>query len=109
MNNLLSKMAITAMTLGVASAPLAASAADWDHHGGYNNDRGGYNDRRHDDRGRYDRDDRYRRDVGWRGGYSAPYYPEGYYGIAPGGFYGYFSNGNWFRHRRWSGGVWIYF
>jgi len=36
-------------------------------------------------------------------------YYNGYYGWAPAGFYGYYRNGGWYHHRRWHGGVWIYF
>jgi hypothetical protein len=36
-------------------------------------------------------------------------YPNGWYGYTPLGFYGYYANGGWYHHRRWSGGIWIYF
>jgi hypothetical protein len=65
---------------------LAASAQSWQGHGA--DHRGGYTQR---GGGNYQ-----------RGG-------GGYYGWAPGGFPGYFWNGNWYHHRRWNGGVWIYF
>lgn len=38
-----------------------------------------------------------------------PVYYEGYYGWAPGGYYGYYSHGRWYAHRRWGNGFWIYF
>ncbi len=47
-------------------------------------------------------------------GYYRPYgyvgfHPNGWYGVAPYGWYGYYWNGGWYHHRRWSGGIWIYF
>lgn len=45
-------------------------------------------------------------------GYTQPVYQEpvdGYFGWSPDGFQGYYWNGNWYHHRRWNGGVWIYF
>jgi hypothetical protein len=112
MKSLVSKILIGAAGLVLAAAPLAASAQDW--HGQNNNDRGGYrsndnrgyDNRRNDDRGYRDRNDRRdNRDQSYRGrGYT-----NGYYGRAPGGYQGYYSNGNWYQHRRWNGGIWIYF
>lgn len=111
MKSLTSKILIGAVGLVLATAPLAASAQSWQ---GHDNGRGSYqrNDDRgrnqHEDHGRYDRrdrDDRYR--------HERPVYRErydnGYYGRAPGGFQGYYSNGNWYHNRRWNGGIWIYF
>lgn len=113
MKALLSKILVGAAGLVLAAAPLAASAQDWhgqqNDRGGYrSNDNRGHDNRRGDDRGRDYRDNRdqraYRdRDDRYRG------YADGYYGRAPGGFQGYYSNGNWYQHRRWNGGIWIYF
>lgn len=112
MNTLVKKIIVGAAGLVLAAAPLAASAQSW-HNGGGDN-RGGYRDNRgHDDhwQGR-DRDDRDRDDRGrWayqRPVYTAPYV-NGYFGWAPGGFQGYYYNGGWYQHRRWSGAIWIYF
>jgi hypothetical protein len=38
-----------------------------------------------------------------------PVFYNGYFGFAPAGWSGYYYNGFWYHHRRWSGGVWIYF
>ncbi len=106
MNTLVKKIIAGAAGLVLAAAPLAASAQSWHDGGG---DRGGYRDHRGDNHWqapRY-RDDRgrwaYQRPV-----YTAPYV-NGYFGWAPGGFQGYYYNGGWYQHRRWSGGIWIYF
>lgn len=115
MNILVKKIIVAAFGLVLATAPLAASAQSW-HNGG---DRGGYRDNRgHDDhaQGRRDRDYRDRDDRRWayqrpvytRPVYTAPYV-NGYFGWAPGGFQGFYYNGGWYQHRRWSGGIWIYF
>lgn len=111
MKSLISKILIGAAGLALATAPLAADAQSWQGHG--NDNRGGYNQRGYD-RGRDGDHDRGR---DWRGGdwrgYTQPVYQapvvNGYFGWAPGGFQGYYSNGNWYQHRRWNGGVWIYF
>ena len=107
MNTLAKKIIIGAAGLVLAAAPLAANAQGW-HNG--DRDRGGHYDRRGDDhrwQERRDRDDRgrwrYERPV-----YTAPYV-NGYFGWAPGGFQGYYYNGGWYQHRRWSGGIWLYF
>jgi hypothetical protein len=109
-SSLLTRIAVGVAALTLAAAPLAASADDW--HGG-DHDRGnaGYHDRGnwgYHDRDR-DRDDWRRHD--W--GYARPVYQQryvnGYFGLAPGGFRGYFYNGGWYQHRRWNGGIWIYF
>ena len=116
MKSLINKIIIGAAGLALASAPLAASAQGWQGHGsdtrgGYTQ-RGGGNDQR---AGGYERGGGYQRGGYWGSGvrvnvgYSQPVYSEGYYGWAPGGFQGYFWNGNWYHHRRWNGGVWIYF
>jgi hypothetical protein len=109
MKSLLTKIAIGAAGLVLAAAPLAASAQSWHGHDG---NRGGYhdNDRGRDgDRGRvYDRGRDYDRGGYRRTVYQQPYV-NGYFGWAPGGFQGYYSNGGWYQHRRWNGGVWIYF
>lgn len=110
MKSLISKTIIGAAGLALASAPLAAGAQSWQGHG--SNNRGGYTQR---GSGSYQRGGGYERGGNWGGGvhvnvgYSQPVYSDGYYGWAPGGFQGYFWNGNWYHHRRWSGGVWIYF
>jgi len=49
----------------------------------------------------------------YRGAYAyyGPRYPyvNGWYGVSPLGWYGYYWNGGWYHYRRWSAGVWIYF
>jgi hypothetical protein len=108
MKSLLTKILIGAAGLVLAAAPLTASAQDWH---GQQNDRGAYRshdnrghaNQRTDDRGRDYRTNRDYRDVRYRG------YANGYYGRAPGGFQGYYSNGNWYHNRRWNGGIWVYF
>ncbi len=41
--------------------------------------------------------------------YAPVAYYNGYYGWCPFGYYGFYYNGGWFHHRRWSGGIYIYF
>jgi hypothetical protein len=126
MKSIISKIIVGAAGLMLATAPLAASAQSWQGHGSTN--RGGYTQRGgsgyqrgssgYQRGGGYARGGGYDRG-GWGGGvhvnvgYSQPVYQppydDGYYGWAPGGFQGYFWNGNWYHHRRWNGGVWIYF
>ena len=107
MNTLIKKIIVGAAGLVLAAAPLAASAQSSHDRG---NDRGSYRDNRgYDNRGQAprDRDDRGR----WadqRPVYTAPYV-NGYFGLAPGGFQGYYNNGGWYQHRRWDAGIWIYF
>ena len=99
--------------LSIASAPLAASAADWN--GGH--DRGGYHTQYNGrDRGGYQaRGDWGHRGYGYGGGYAyaapvyQPPYVDGYFGWAPSGFQGWYHDGGWYHHRRWNGGIWIYF
>jgi hypothetical protein len=112
MKSLASKILIGAVGLVLATAPLAASAQNWQGHD--NRDRGSY--QRNDDRGRDRGDDRSRSERNYRDDRyrnDRPVYREryddGYYGRAPGGFQGYYSNGNWYHNRRWNGGIWIYF
>ena len=93
MKSLVNKILIGAAGLVLAAAPLAASADTWH---GHDSDRGGYH---RDDRVRFERE---------RPVYRGPFV-NGYFGWAPGGFQGYYWNGNWYHHRRWNGGVWIYF
>jgi hypothetical protein len=112
MKNLIKNIVIGAAGLMLAAAPLAASAQSWHDHGSGN--RSGYTQRAGNvQRGSYGRGG-----GGYeRGGYAQPVYrqayPEAYvngnFGWAPGGFQGYYWNGGWYQHRRWSGGVWIYF
>jgi hypothetical protein len=113
MKSFVAKMLIAIFGLTLAAAPLAASAAPWGvgvgvsgpgysvHVGNGNRWHAGYGYR-----------------PGWRaphrGWYGrpvavSPYYVEGYYGIAPGGYYGYYHHGRWFAHRHWRSGVWLYF
>jgi hypothetical protein len=113
MKSLVNKILIGAAGLVLAAAPLAASADTWHGHdsdrGGYHRDDGrGYDrDRDRDRFERRDRDDRVRFERE-RPVYRGPFV-NGYFGWAPGGFQGYYWNGNWYHHRRWNGGVWIYF
>jgi hypothetical protein len=110
MKQFAAKLLIALFGLSLATAPLAASAAQWGVGVNVGGVRAGYHN-------------------GWGGppppawhhgyGYGHPYYGhrpyyrpavyEGYYGAAPGGYYGYYSHGNWYHHRRWNGGVWLYF
>ena len=57
---------------------------------------------------RHDRDFHDRRVSYARPVYRAPYF-DGYFGLAPAGWQGYYWHGNWYRHRRMSAGLWIYF
>ncbi len=108
MNTLIKNIVIGATGLVLAAAPLAASAQGYDHgrdqrgatyQRGNSDQRGNYDHR--DNRGGYGRPE-------YRSGYQ-PAYVNGYFGWAPGGFQGYYWNGGWYHHRRWNGGVWIYF
>jgi hypothetical protein len=107
MKSFVIKLFIAIFGFSLVSAPLAASAAQWGVGIGINGGGGAVHAGYHN---------------GWRpSGYYRPappvaYYPapapvyyEGYYGVAPGGYYGYYSHGRWFAHRRWNGGVWLYF
>jgi hypothetical protein len=117
MKSLIKNIVIGAAGLVLAAAPLAASAQSYHDHGSGN--RGGYTQRAgSEQRGSYGRGGGYAREGGgYGGGYAQPVYQEaypspyvnGYFGWAPGGFQGYYSNGGWYQHRRLSGGVWIYF
>ena len=115
MKSFISKFFIAAFGLTLATAPLAASAAQWgvgvniggpgySVHAGYVNPGGPcYNCGRPPAPPRY----------GWRHDRWAPapgpVLYEGYYGWAPSGSNGYYSHGRWFEHRRWGHGVWLYF
>jgi hypothetical protein len=106
MKALIKNIVIGAAGLVIAAAPLAASAQNWhDDHGArpgnYQRDQRGGSDHRDYRGGSYSR-------PVYRSAYQ-PAYDNGYFGWAPGGFQGYYSNGGWYHHRRWSGGVWIYF
>jgi hypothetical protein len=107
MKSLANKLLVGLAGLAIASVPLAASAQDFHGH-----DRGSV--QRNDNRGRAENRGNFQRgDSHYRVSYSRPVYQQpyvnGYFGYAPGGFQGYYSNGGWFHHRRWNGGVWIYF
>jgi hypothetical protein len=114
MKSFISKLFIAGFGCALAVAPLTASAAPFGVgisvggpgyavHAGY----GGscYRCRRPGPPPRYG--------YGWRHyGWApapAPVVYNGYYGWAPGGYYGYYSRGRWFTHRRWGNGAWIYF
>jgi hypothetical protein len=94
MKTTITKCLIAAFGLALATAPLAASAETW-------------GDRDHDhDRGRVVVERvQYRPEII----VERPRFVEGFYGFAPAGFYGYFHEGQWFHHRRWGNGFWIYF
>ncbi len=103
MKTLIAKVAIAALGLSLAAAPVAASAAPW----GVSVSVGGpcygcYHHHYWAPRPHY-----YYHPYGWRPAGVAYY--NGYYGWAPGGYYGYYWNGGWYHHRRWGSGVWIYF
>jgi hypothetical protein len=106
MKSIVNKLLAGLAGLAIVGVPLAASAQTYRDH-----DRGGY--QRNDNRGRVEnRGDIRRGDDRYRVSYSRPVYrtyDNGYYGAAPGGFQGYYWNGGWYHHRRWNGGVWIYF
>jgi hypothetical protein len=94
MNALIKNVLIGAATVAIAAAPLAASAQQW--HNGQNDHRGQWHGNVH-----------------YNNGYHHPYknnrWHEGYYGVAPGGFHGYYHNGGWYHHRRFQSGIWLYF
>jgi hypothetical protein len=93
MNALIKNILIGAATVAIAAAPLAASAQQW--HNGQNDHRGQWHGNVH-----------------YNNGYHHPYnnrWHEGYYGVAPGGFHGYYHNGGWYHHRRFQSGIWLYF
>ena len=112
MNAFVSKLLVATLGLTLVTAPLAANAAQWGVgigigggggvavNAGYHNGWRGAPPPRY---GYYGRPGYYHRP------YYGPVYREGYYGLAPGGYYGYYSRGHWFAHRRWNGGVWLYF
>jgi hypothetical protein len=107
MKSLVNKLLVGLAGLAIVSVPLTASAQGY-----HDGDRGSY--QRNDDRGHADNRGNFRRgDSNYRVSYSRPVYSqpyvEGYFGLAPGGFQGYYSNGGWYHHRRWNGGVWLYF
>jgi hypothetical protein len=106
MKSLVNKLLLGLAGLAIASVPLAASAQTY-----HNDDRGSY--QRNDNRGHADnRGNVQSGDNRYRVSYSRPVrqsYVDGYFGYAPGGFQGYYSNGGWYHHRRWNGGVWLYF
>jgi hypothetical protein len=108
MKKLVTRMLIAAFGLTLATAPLAASADDWHHDGWHRAPAYGWHyDDWHRDRAWHAG---YWHGGVWHGGYwGPPRYVEGYYGWAPGGFYGYYHAGHWFAHRRWGSGFWIYF
>ncbi|MGA3036820.1 MAG: hypothetical protein ABSE64_04980 [Vulcanimicrobiaceae bacterium] len=103
MKTLLAKAAVAALGVSLAVAPVAANAAPWgvgvnvggpgySVHAGYVNPGGP----RH-----WAPQPRYYHPYGW--------HPEGFYGVAPAGYYGYYWHGGWYHHRRWGNGIWIYF
>jgi hypothetical protein len=85
MKQLISKLAIGAAALAIASAPLAASAQDW-HHDRNVHQRVVHREMRNDRR--------------WH---------EGYRGASPAGWNGYYHNGGWYHNRRMRNGIYIYF
>ena len=105
MNSFATKFLIAVFGLSLATAPIAANAAQFGVAVGFGGGSGivvheGDRHYRHHDRPYY----------GPRPYYPAyPVYNEGYYGRAPGGFYGYYSRGHWYSHRRWNNGVYLYF
>jgi hypothetical protein len=132
MKQFAAKVLVAVFGLALATAPLAANAAQWGvgigvGGGGGVAIRAGYHNGWHGGPPP---------NAGWHGGYGyghpvygyghpvygygrpvyyghpnygGPVFAEGYYGLAPAGFYGYYSHGRWFAHRRWNGGVWLYF
>ncbi len=107
MNSLVTKLLVGLAGLTLASAPLAASAQNWDNGHG-NHGAAASHDNRAGNHGGFQRGS-----ANYRVSYGRPqhqqHYANGYYGVAPGGFSGYYWNGGWYHHRRWNGGVWIYF
>ncbi len=125
------KIATAALGLSLLAAPLAADAATYGYvhagphgtsagvvfrggygpgyHGGYYGYRGGYGHYGyHGYGGGYYHPVAYR-PVAYGYARPVPVFYNGYFGFAPGGWSGYYYNGFWYHHRRWSGGVWIYF
>jgi hypothetical protein len=119
MKTLINSVLAAAMGLAIVAAPATASAAPYGgpngaygyhggpaYHGGYAF-HGGYAPRPY---------------YGWHGGgyYGRPVYAgyrpayrpvyyNGWYGYSPFGYTGYYWNGGWYHHRRFSGGVYVYF
>ena len=96
MNALIKNILIGAATVAIAAAPLAASAQQWQN--GQNNNHGQWHGNAHNN--------------GYHQNYRPNYnhrWHEGYYGVAPGGFHGYYHNGGWYHHRRFQGGIFLYF
>ena len=94
MKSIVSKLLVGAATLAIAGAPLVASAQDWHH-----------------DRAWVQRQRVEQREARYRELHRPVYrrYNEGFYGRAPGGYFGYYHNGGWYRHRRQQAGIWLYF
>jgi hypothetical protein len=115
MKSFISKFFIAAFGLTLVTAPLTANAAQWGVgvnvggpgytvHAGYANPGGPcYRCERPVPAPRYGW-----REHGWAPAPRAVFY-DGYYGAAPGGYYGYYWHGRWFGHRRWGNGFWVYF
>jgi len=102
MKTLIAKAAVAALGLTLAFAPLAASAAPWGDSVRVGGPCYGCYHHHWAPAPHY-----YGHPYGWRP--AGFVYYNGYYGVAPGGFYGYYWNGGWYHHRRWSNGIWIYF
>ena len=133
MKSIINKLLVGFAGLALASVPLAASAQNADGHGhgggayhgstsrGQADNRGGGGSRGESYSGgrSYSRGNSYSRGgTTYRVEYAQPIYEQpvyqqpydnGYFGLAPGGFSGYYWNGGWYHHRRWNGGVWLYF
>jgi hypothetical protein len=117
MKSLVAKLSIAAFGLSLAAVPLSASAAQvgigvsgpgYSVHAGYVNPGGPcYGCGRGHAWGPPPPNYGWH-PAGWRPAPPAVLY-EGYYGWAPGGFYGYYSHGVWYAHRRWGNGFWLYF
>jgi hypothetical protein len=98
MKSFVTKALIALAALLITGAPLAAGAQPW-HRG-----EGWRDHRRHEWREhRWRRHEYYGRPVYYR----RPY--DGYYGVSPAGYHGYYSHGGWYPHRRWQNGVYVYF
>ena len=115
MKQFATKLLVAVFGLSLATAPLAASAASfgvgvnvggpgYGVHAGYHNGWHGA-----PPPPAWHGNGYYGHPGYWRRPYYGPAVYEGYYGLAPGGYYGYYSRGHWFAHRRWNGGVWLYF
>jgi hypothetical protein len=104
MTTIAKKLIVGVAGLLIAGMPLVASAQNFDNGPAS----------RSDSRGHYDKNGNYvkpgvERRVTYSHQVHRQAYAEGFFGAAPGGWQGYYHNGNWYHHRRMNAGVWLYF